>query len=207
MGKIIGLTGGIASGKTTVGQFFTKSGFTVVNADTVAHQVMAQPSLVKQIILTFGSDYQQSDGVLNRSKLAQLVFHHQDSLKRLNDVVQPAIKSQMQTEIKEAIASGAHCVVAEIPLLFEQHYESEVDAIIVVDIPEQLQLERLMARNDLSYEQAQQRVASQIERSKRLSGADYILDNQYDEAHLWAQFKQLCATPSFKKLCGTRKED
>ncbi|UQS82647.1 dephospho-CoA kinase [Bombilactobacillus folatiphilus] len=190
MGQVIGITGGIASGKTTVGELIRAAGFLVIDADQVAQELIASPSIVHELAERFGSRILNRDGSLNRAQLSQIVFGHASKLQILNELTQPVIRQQLLAQM-DAARAGESKVFFEIPLLFEQHYERLVDQIVVVSVPEQQQLTRLMQRNGFTKAQARVRINSQLPIAQKCQRADFVLDNTQGPHELAQQVQAL----------------
>ncbi|WP_061514786.1 dephospho-CoA kinase [Leuconostoc mesenteroides] len=175
----IGLTGGIATGKSTVSALLRQAGFPIVDADIVAREVVepGTPTLEK-IKLAFGPGI-IDNGVLDRRKLGQIVFEDGAQLKKLNDIMQPAISSAMADKIKFWRLQNVPILVLDVPLLFERDYDKNklVDKIIVVTASEEIQLSRLENRDQLSNMEARNRVKAQLPMSQKIARADYVIDN------------------------------
>jgi len=171
----IGLTGGIASGKSTVVRRFRELGVPVIDADEVARAVVAlgQPGL-KQVVERFGPGILSPSGEINRRALRDRVFADADSRKDLEAILHPRIRAEM-ARLAET-ASGPYLVMA-IPLLVEGGSHADLDRILVVDLDEAMQLARLMERDGSSDSQARAMLAAQASRAERLARADDILDN------------------------------
>lgn len=163
MTLVIGLTGGIASGKSTVANMLIEKGITVIDADIIAKQAVEKGMpAYRQIIDEFGEDILLSNGDIDRKKLGALVFTNEQKRLALNAIVHPAVRQEMLNRRDEAVANREAFVVLDIPLLFESKLESLVDKIIVVSVTKDLQLERLMKRNQLTEEEAVSRIRSQM---------------------------------------------
>jgi dephospho-CoA kinase len=171
----IGLTGGIASGKSTAAQRFMELGIPVIDADEASRAVVApgSPGLAK-VIERFGSGVLATNGELNRRALRDLIFGDPDQRRDLELILHPLIRAHMDQSA--ATAAGPYVVVA-IPLLVEGRSRDRVDRILVVDLDEELQLQRVMARDGCTLEQARSILASQATRSARLAAADDVLLN------------------------------
>lgn len=187
MSFVLGITGGIATGKSTVVDLFKKYNFPVIDADIVAREVVEpnRPGL-KKIVSTFGEDVLHTDGSLNRQKLGQIVFAEPKKRQALNQLLAPFLQESIVNQIKEA-RKYSSLVIADIPLLFEAGYEKFVDQIAVVYIPENLQISRLMERENLTEKEAKQKVASQLSIEKKKNRADVIFDNQQDRPFICQQ--------------------
>ncbi|MCW8996429.1 MAG: dephospho-CoA kinase [Psychromonas sp.] len=174
MTLIIGLTGGIGSGKSTVSAFFSALHVPVVDADLVSRQVVAkgQPGL-KKIVQHFGPDI-LTDGELNRSRLREIVFQDNSEREWLNKLLHPLIHARIISELAEA--KGKY-VLLEAPLLFENGLEALTDYNLVVDVAPELQIQRASARDGVSLESVKAIIAKQIDRAKRLQKADFVIDN------------------------------
>lgn len=175
---VLGLTGGIASGKSTVSKHFKALHVPVIDADIIARKVMepGEPTL-KKVVDAFGQDILMNDGTLNRKQLGELVFGHPEKLEHLNKLVQNAIYKKILSEKEEYISQGVPLLVLDIPLLFEANYEEEVDEIMVVYSTYENQLKRLMKRNHLSEAEANARIQSQLSLDIKKEKADSVIDN------------------------------
>lgn len=176
----IALTGGIGSGKSTVSRLLAEKGAIIVDADAIAREIVepGEPAL-EEIRVAFGPEVIDADGLLRRSKLAEIVFDDPDALARLNAITHPRIAAR-SAELLEAAPADA-VVVYDMPLLVEQGPQalSGWDAIVVVDAPDELRLTRLIARG-VDRDDAQRRMAAQVSRDVRLAAADHVIDNSGD---------------------------
>ncbi|WP_146551093.1 MULTISPECIES: dephospho-CoA kinase [Rummeliibacillus] len=175
---IIGLTGSIASGKSTVAKMFQELGIPIVDADIVA-RVVVEPGTetLGKIVEAFGKEILKDNGELNRAKLGDIIFHNPSKRKELNDIMHPAIRKEMLRQRDEWLEKGEQHVVMDIPLLFESRLQHFVEKILVVSVSEDTQLARLMERNHLSEEEARARIASQLPLSEKEKGADAVIYN------------------------------
>lgn len=175
---IIGLTGSIASGKSTVAKMIQSYNLPIVDADQVARQVVepGSPTLLK-IAEVFGQDVISEDGTMNRAKVGNLIFHDETKRQQLNAIIHPAIREEMIRQRDEFISYGEKNVFMDIPLLFESKLEHFVEKIIVVSVTEDVQLERLMERNGLTEEEAKARIATQIPVKDKEALADAVIYN------------------------------
>lgn len=177
--KIIGLTGGIATGKSQVSSILSELGAMVIDADIVAREVVQKglPAW-QQLKDTFGEEYFLSNGELNRRKLGQLVFSHPDELAKLNSITHPAIKAKIEERINDLKVQGYNgIVVVDAALLLEAGWETMVDQVWVVDAPMEKRIERLMNRDNLTRDQALSRINSQMSQQERIAKADKIIYN------------------------------
>jgi len=185
----IGLTGGIGSGKSTITDLFSQYNIPIIDADTIAHQLVApgQPVL-KQLGHTFGSSIINKDNSLNRAKLKDLIFSDPAKKTQLETILHPLIFQQMQLECDK---QNSVYSVLSIPLLIETKMTAFVDQILVVDCPVETQIIRVKQRDQLSTEQILSIIASQTPRKTRLSYADDIIDNSNSTTQLAEQVKKL----------------
>ena len=189
---IIGVTGGIASGKSTVALAFAALGIPWVDADDVAREVVepGEPALAK-IVARFGEQVLHSDGRLNRRALREIVFAEPAERRWLEGVTHPRIRQRLIAHLERMQAEGAPYVLLVSPLLFESGQSQLVDRCLVVDVPESLQIARTAARDEVGEVQARAIIAAQMSRSERLARADDIIDNSRGEAELTAQVAEL----------------
>ncbi|MCG3086147.1 dephospho-CoA kinase [Anoxybacillus kestanbolensis] len=174
----IGLTGGIASGKSTVAAMFRDLHIPVIDADEIAHRVTAIDGEAYQLIVeTFGSEILDSNGAIDRRKLGAIVFHDEQKRKQLNAIVHPLVRKHMLQQKEQYARKGEKAVVLDIPLLFESNLEHLVDRILVVYVDEQIQLRRLCERNGFSFEEAWARIKSQMPLEQKRKKADAVIDN------------------------------
>ncbi|GMG60324.1 dephospho-CoA kinase [Tetragenococcus halophilus] len=178
MSFILGITGSIATGKSTVVNIFKQYGFSVVDADIIAREVVEPNTAgLKKIVETFGSSVLCSDGSLNRKQLGQMIFNDAKKRQALNALLAPFLQEAIIEQIKRASAA-ASLVIADIPLLYEAGYDKYMDQVAVVYIPEDLQVQRLMKRDRITKKEAQKKVASQLSIEEKKKRADIIFDNQ-----------------------------
>lgn len=175
---IIGLTGSIATGKSTVSRMLKQKGYRIVDADEISRLVVEPGSpVLGQITVAFGEDVLQTDGSLNREKLGSLIFNDEEKRKKLNGIIHPAVRAEMLRQKNEWLAKGASTVIMDIPLLFESKLQSYVDKIIVVSASPAVQRERLIARNGYTEAEADARIHSQLPIIEKENGADAVIDN------------------------------
>lgn len=175
---IIGLTGSIATGKSTVSRMLKEKGYPIVDADEISRLVVEPGSpVLTSIAEAFGTDVLLSDGSLNREKLGSLIFNDKDKREKLNGIIHPAVRAEMIRQKEEWLEKEANTIIMDIPLLFESKLHSYVDKIIVVSAAPAIQRERLMARNGYSAEEADARINSQLPIAEKENGADAVIDN------------------------------
>ncbi|MDZ5712438.1 dephospho-CoA kinase [Jeotgalibacillus haloalkalitolerans] len=175
---IIGLTGSIATGKSTIANELINMGYTVIDADQSARKVVEPgEEAYKKIKETFGDAVFTEDGQLDRPKLGEIIFNDEQKRKQLNEIVHPAVRADMLAQKDQAFTEGKQTVFLDIPLLFESKLQWMVEKVLVVYAPEAVQKERLMKRNDFSEKEAASRIASQIPVEQKREQADAVIDN------------------------------
>lgn len=191
MPKVIGLTGGIASGKSTVSELLSVFGFKVVDADKAAREAVKKGSKgLAQVREVFGDEAIDENGEMNRRYMGDLVFNHPEKRLELNAIIHPIVRDIMEEEKQEYLKQGYN-VIMDIPLLFENELENTVDEVWVVYTSESIQMDRLMQRNNLSLEDAKARVYSQISIDKKSRMADHVIDNLGDKLELKQNLERL----------------
>jgi dephospho-CoA kinase len=175
--RVLGLTGGIGSGKSMVAQMFAQLGAVVIDADRLARAVVepGEPAL-QEITATFGSDVLLPDGHLDRSKLAGVIFADPVERAKLDAITHPRIRARMDAEIK-ARRLGPGVLIVDVPLLYENDRTHTVERVIVVWVDPQTQLQRIRQRDSLSADAARQRIAAQMPLDAKRARADHVIDN------------------------------
>ncbi|EIM89637.1 CoaE-domain-containing protein [Stereum hirsutum FP-91666 SS1] len=175
---VIGLTGGIATGKSSVSKLFKDREIPVVDADIIARQVVLPGTRAyNQIVSTFGKDIILPDGYLDRPKLGAIVFNDEQKRKKLNDIVHPAVRREMLWQVVKCWMRGERVCVLDVPLLIESGIWNWVGKVVVVYCSAEIQLQRLMKRDNSSREAASSRLNSQLPITDKLEYADYVIDN------------------------------
>ncbi|HWI60883.1 MAG TPA: dephospho-CoA kinase [Symbiobacteriaceae bacterium] len=176
---VIGLTGSIASGKSTVSQMLRNLGAPVIDADAIVHELQ-QPGtpVTAAIAREFGPDVLQPDGALDRAALGRIVFTDPARRKALEAIVHPAVRERMWSDVERYRSAGRSAVVLDVPLLIESGIHRTVDRVWLVYIDRDLQLRRLMARDGMTEAQASQRIAAQMSLDEKRAYADLIIDNR-----------------------------
>lgn len=179
MSQVIGITGSIATGKSTVSNMIKELGYTVVDAD-IAARVVVEPGeeAYEKIVQAFGEEILQPNGKLDRKKLGNIVFNNEDKRLLLNSIVHPAVRKWMNDQKEEAFARGEKMVFLDIPLLYESKLTHMTDKVIVVYVDQKTQLRRLMERNELTEEEALARINSQMSIEEKKKLADAVIDNR-----------------------------
>lgn len=192
MTKIIGLTGGIATGKTTVSNILRQAGIPVIDADQVARRTQQPNSIgLTRIAKAFGPQVLLPTGELNRPALAKIVFNHPAARQKLNDLIQPLIRDEMFARVAALKKQKLPWIVLDVPLLFEQHYAEDCDLVVVVYTTPKVQLERLMARDHCSEQAARARIQAQMSLADKLKQADFAINNDGDQVALQKQVASL----------------
>ena len=175
----VGLTGGIGAGKSAVSALLAARGATVVDADTLAREVVAPGTEgLAEIEAVFGSEVIDADGALDRDAMAALVFADPSARQRLEAIIHPRVRaSAARMEAAAAAADPDAVVVHDVPLLVETGQQDSYDLVLVVDVPLQLQVDRLVSARGMSEDEARGRIAAQARREERLAAADVVIDN------------------------------
>jgi len=176
---VVGLTGGIASGKTTVAELLRAKGAAIIDADEIAREVTAPGSpAVREIAEAFGPDMVTANGTLDRKRLGSLVFREAEARARLEQMTHPRIAAELRRRLERLRRDPRppRVAVAVIPLLYEVGAEGEVDKVVVVTAPAQAQVRRLMARDRLGREDAEARVRAQVPVAEKARRADFVID-------------------------------
>lgn len=190
MSIVIGLTGGIGSGKTTVANLFADNyGIDIIDADIVAREVV-EPNTVglNAIIEKLGADILLEDGTLNRAKLREAIFSQPELKQWLNELLHPLIREKMLHDIN--LSKSPYCLLV-VPLMVENNLQTLTNRLLVVDVDEQTQIERTQQRDNVSIEQIKNILASQATRQQRLDAADDVITNFSDSPALTLQIAQL----------------
>jgi dephospho-CoA kinase len=177
----IGLTGGIGSGKSTVGQLLCEQGGALIDADAIARRVTEPKGLAMPAIAqTFGNDFVQADGALDRDRMRAHVFTHASAKQTLEAIIHPLVAQETQRLSLAAVADGHHTLVFDVPLLVEagSRWRTQVDRVLVVDCAVETQIQRVMARNHFTREMVEKIMANQASRAQRLAVADWVIYNE-----------------------------
>ena len=190
--KVVGLTGGIGSGKSTVAQFLVELGAVVIDTDKIGHEALKPDTEVwHEVVATFGRQILTPDGNINRKKLGDIVFGNPESLLKLNRIMHPRIYERVKAQLEGYRQRGVDVVVLEAPLLLEASWTSLVDEVWVTVATESTVLRRLKERVGLSETDSLARLRSQLPVEKRVSHADVIINNDGDLHELKAKVKKL----------------
>jgi len=175
---VVGLTGNIASGKSTVARRLRARGATVIDADELARRaVEAGTPALRRIAERWGAGVISADGLLDRAALRRRVFHDHDELEELNRIVHPAVTRLRNEQVAQARARGERVIVCDIPLLFERRLADEFDRIVLVDAPRPIRLERLVRERGLHETEALDMITAQMPAELKRARADFVIDN------------------------------
>jgi len=175
--KLIGLTGGAGSGKSTVAEMFRERGATVLDADQATHALYEPGSLGFDMIeREFGPEYVRNDRI-DRARLGELVFNDADARQRLNAIMHPLVREWMAARTAEALMRGAPVVVQDVPLLFENGLEDLYSAVVLVYVPESIQMQRLVEGRGIGEDRARAIIASQMPIDEKRGRAQHVIDN------------------------------
>lgn len=175
----VGLTGNIASGKSTVARVWQRLGAPVIDADVLARRAVAPGSVgLRRIVAAFGPGVLDEAGRLDRAALRDIVFHDPEARAKLEAIVHPEVGRLRREEEARLEAAGEKIVVHDIPLLFEAGLDEEFDAIVLVDAPERVRLERLMRDRGLTEDEARRMIDAQMPSSQKRDRADYVIENE-----------------------------
>lgn len=188
----VGLTGGVASGKSTVSAILAELGAVVIDADVLAREVVAPGSEgLAEIVEAFGPEVVTADGHLDRPAVGAIVFADEERRRVLEGIIHPRVRERSH-ELEEAAPAGA-VVVHDIPLLAETGQADRFDAVVVVDVPLEVQLERMVQLREMTHDDARARVAAQAEREHRLAIATHVIENTGSLEELRARVEQVYA--------------
>ena len=190
MARIIGITGGIASGKSTVTEFLRQQDYQVIDADQVVHELQEPGERLYQALLSaFGPAILQEDGRLDRAKLGAMIFGDPELLAQSSQIQNQIIREELAHR-RDLLAETEDIFFMDLPLLFELQYEDWFDQIWLVDVTEETQLSRLMTRNALSQEEAEKRIATQLSLQEKRNRADVLIDNNGPLEHTQEQLRE-----------------
>lgn len=191
---ILGLTGGIATGKSTVTGMLRERGIPVIDADQIAREVVEQGKPAYDAIIGhFGRDILLADGQIDRKKLGEIVFSDESERQKLNAIVHPEVRRVMREEAEAAEKNGASIVFMDVPLLYESKLQYMVEKIVVVYAPATMQLARMMERDELEEEQAQKRLRAQFPIEQKREEADFLIDNSRSREETERQVEDMLA--------------
>lgn len=197
---VIGLTGSIGSGKSTVASMLKHANIPVIDADELARQIVTPPSVIlDQICDYFGSKVLNPDNSLNRSELGKLVFANKEALRELEKITHPAIEKLFYEELERLKKQNTAIVFYVVPLLFEKKLEHRVDKTLLVVASEETMIKRIQKRDGLSEEEAKQRLLTQMSNEEKMTKADAVLENNGTLDELFFNLKLICS-----RLCNIK---
>lgn len=176
MTKIIGLTGGIGSGKTTVANYFASKGIPVYIADNEAKEIMNNPDVIKEVQAIFDENVIGNDGFLDRKKISNIVFHHKEKLEELNKIIHPKVKIHFKNWLQEN--KEAPFIIKEVAILFETNGHKLCDATILVTAPLETRINRVISRDKITKEKVLQIIKNQLPEEEKVKLATYIVENE-----------------------------
>lgn len=189
---VIGLTGGILTGKSTVSEILAQRGAVIIDADKIGHEAYRpQTKVWREVVDAFGTDILKENEEIDRKKLGEIVFHDPQALARLNEIMHPEMHSMMKEEIERLRTEGVDMVVLEAAVLIEANWTDLVDEVWVTVAPEETAVKRLQNRGGLSEGQARARIRSQLSSEERAKHADVIIDTNCDLAEVEAKVEEL----------------
>jgi dephospho-CoA kinase len=199
MTRIIGLTGGIGSGKSTVAEMLRKLGATIIDADRIVHELQAPGMPMLEVLAAeFGRDIIDASGALDRKALGAIVFNDKTARARLGLIVHPEVGKEMYRQVQAGIAAEAPLVVADIPLLYEGRREGRdtasmlgVEGVVLVWVPVEIQIERTMARDSCTRDEALARIRAQVPIDEKRSLAEHVVDNTGSREETEAQVRAI----------------
>lgn len=189
---VIGLTGGILTGKTTISQMLSDLGAVIIDADKIGHEAYRPHTEVwREVVAAFGRDILHQNDEINRRKLGEIVFSNPQALKRLNQIMHPRMHRMIEEQIESLRQQKVNVVVLEAAVLIEANWIDLVDEVWVTTAPEATVIERLRNRSGLSEEQARARIRSQLPSEERVKHADVVIDTDCDLAEVEVKVKEL----------------
>lgn len=178
MTYFLGLTGGIASGKSTADDFFKKENIPIIDSDLIVHQIMeVGQNGYNAVVAYFGTNILNDDQTINRRQLGEIVFSDKAKLKKLNELTHPLVHQEIKLQMEQYSLEKEKLVVIDVPLLFESGFESLCDGVLVISISPELQIKRLMKRNNFTKKEALARIDNQMPLSEKEKRATYVVTN------------------------------
>lgn len=188
--KRIALTGGIGCGKSTVAQIFQTHGIPVIDADAVVHELYNDEKIIQELIMHFGAEIKEN-GKINRKKLGTIIFHDDEKKKVLDDFFKKRVNHVVKTTMLKFENEKKKAVIYDAALIFEWGIETEFDYILVVDAPENIRIQRICDRDQLTKEEAEVRINSQMPMEEKVKRADYLIINDRDVSHIQTQVDEI----------------
>ena len=188
---VVGLTGNIGCGKSSLSELLMSKYIDVIDADIISREIMYDKELLETIFYEFGTEIKNNDGTLNRKNLGNIVFNDDDMLIKLNSITHPAIKRKINDRIIDISNQGKNIVVIDAALLIEGKFLDLVDKLVVITCNEEVQLNRVVNRDNMTKEEVLKRINSQMIQDEKIKYADYIIDNSKDMNNLKDEFDKL----------------
>lgn len=176
MTKVIGLTGGIASGKSTVANLIRNLKLPLIDSDQVARDVMLKPEVIKELRDVFGNEIFDDEGKLSRKTLARIIYTDENKRNNLNEIVHPLVRKEIEKQLNHDYQDCA-LVFVDVPLLYESGFDQMMDEVIVVYVPKDVQLDRLIKRDHIEETYAHKKIEAQEDLEQKAKKADYVIDN------------------------------
>ena len=186
--KVIGITGSISSGKSVVTDYLRSKKYKVIDSDEISKELFNNPRVIKMIVNAFGIEVLENN-MINRKLLGQIIFNDREKRIKLNNIVHPLVKKEILRQIDEY--ANNDLIFVDIPLLFEAKFEDLVDYIIVVNVEKEIQIERLMARDNIDREYAEKKINSQMSLEEKCQMANFIIDNSFDICYTYKQIDEI----------------
>lgn len=177
---VIGLTGNIGCGKSSLSKILEENSLDVIDADLISREIMNDNNLLKKVFDTFGGNIKRNDGTLDRKKLGSIVFNDENKLVKLNSLTHPAIKEKIVKKISNIKLQNKNIAIVDAALLIEGNFLDLVDKLIVITCDENIQIDRIINRDNITEEEAISRIKSQMSQSEKIKFGDYIIDNSGD---------------------------
>lgn len=181
---VIGLTGNIGCGKSSLSKILEENYFDIIDADLISREIMNNSDLLKDVFDTFGDNIKRNDGTLDRKKLGEIVFNDDKKLIELNSLTHPAIKKEIIKKINNIKSNNKDIAIVDAALLIEGNFLDLVDKLVVITCNENIQLERIINRDNITKNEAMSRINSQMSQSEKIKFGDYIIDNSGDRETL-----------------------
>ena len=189
---VIGLTGSIGSGKSTVSNILKKKNINIIDADEISRKIFDDKEALDLLVKCFGREILNSDNFLDRKKLGSIVFSDKDKLKKLNSITHPIITNKIKSSIDKFEKQGEKNVILDAPLLIEANLLNLVDRVLLVICNENIQIKRIVKRDNISKEDAILRIRLQMSVEDKKKYADYIIDNSYNQNTLEIDVEKFC---------------
>ncbi len=182
---VLGLTGNIGCGKSSLSKIFEEKGIAIIDADIISRKILEDRETLNEVYKEFGEDIKNNNGELNRKKLASIVFNDDNQLKKLNNITHPRIKNNIYSKIQSYKNDKNTLVVVDAALLIEAEYLDIINKLLVVTCKKDVQIERIVKRDSCSEDEAMSRISAQMEQNEKVKYADYTIDNSGSKEELY----------------------